>query len=106
MEHENPDLYLEPQKDEQFVPADLLQGAIVGGTRGVSPARVANKQRGPQYFGWAEMARRATNSSYGACMGANGRYVSPSSLVMRPDAISHMREISAPMNLKVRRSFC
>ena len=33
-----------------------------------------------------------------------GRYLSPSSLVMRPDAISHMREISGPMNLKVPRS--
>ncbi len=33
-----------------------------------------------------------------------GRYLSPSSLVMRPDAISHIREISGPMNLKVPRS--
>ena len=33
-----------------------------------------------------------------------GRYLSPSSRVIRPEAISHIRAISGPMNLKVRRS--
>ena len=34
-----------------------------------------------------------------------GSYLSPSSRVMRPDAMSHILEISGPMNLKVARSF-
>ena len=33
-----------------------------------------------------------------------GWYLYPSSVVMRLDAISHIREISGPMNLKVRLS--